>query len=475
MADPESAKRPAAGGERPVAARTLLVSDKEREGGRIQAFLEGQGFNVFRVATGESAYNVLDEGQVDVLVVQIRGRHIDGLKLQSLARSRHPGICVILLASPGEVELATQAMWDGAHDFQTRPVNLEKMAAAIRRGLEYQRMTVEVADLTRRLDKKYGFHNILGNSGAVVAVFKKIMQVAPTKDTVLLTGEIGTGKDLVATALHHNSARRNAPFVKLSCTDLAESVVESEIFGRERTASGRPPARRGRLEIADGGTLFLDEVGALGPRVQAKLARWVEEEEFQAVGGRRVRRSDVRIVASTQEDLPRRVAGGAFRRDLFEILSMVTIELPPLRQRRSDIPLLAHRFLEEANREFDTAVEGFTRRAMDRLQQYAWPGNVRELKNRVSAVVLSRGRGLVDLDALPGDVVSASPPLCDIHLRVGMSLEEVERVVIEETLARMEWDRPGTAKTLGIGLRTLYRKIKEYGLRPNRANPGGAE
>jgi DNA-binding NtrC family response regulator len=445
----------------------LLVDDKEREACRIETFLTSHGFEVYRVASGEAAFNVLDGGPVEVLVTRVRGEHIDGLRLLELAKRRNPEICVVLLAEPGEVETATQAMSEGAYDFQTRPINLEKMVAVIRKALERQRLVAEVAELARRLDKKYGFHNILGNSAPMVQVFKKIMQIAPTRATVLIQGETGTGKDLVATAIHHNSPRRNAPFVKLNCAALDGSLVESELFGHERGAfPGAQQMRRGRFEIADGGTLFLDEVGAVSPSVQAKLLRVLEKQEFERLGGTQTLRVDVRLIASTNDDLREKVERGLFREDLFRRLNVVRIELPPLRQRRNDIPLLAHHFLEEANREFGRAVGGFTRRAMERLMQYHWPGNVRELKNLVFAIVRTKDRGLIDLDALPPEIRSAAPPLADIHLRVGMTLKEVERIVIQETLARHGWNRVETARVLGIGLRTLYRKIKEYGLRP---------
>jgi DNA-binding NtrC family response regulator len=363
-------------------------------------------------------------------------------------------------------------MKEGAYDFQTRPINLEKLVAVIRKGLEHRRLAVEVADLTRRLDKKFGFHNILGNSTPMAQVFKKIMQIAPTRATVLLQGETGTGKDLVANAIHHNSPRRNAPFVKLNCAALAEGVVESELFGHERGAfTGALQTRKGRFEIADGGTLFLDEVGTLSPPLQAKLLRVLEKQEFERVGGSRTLRVDVRLVAATNEDLKNRVDRGSFREDLYYRLNVVKIEIPPLRQRRRDIPLLISHFLEEANREHGKSVTGLTRRAMDRLQQYPWPGNVRELKNVVTGMVLEQGTGKGDLDSLPGEVRSAPPPMSDLHLRVGMSMKEVEKTVIQETLARCDWNRHKTASILGIGLRTLYRKINEYGLRSVEERP----
>ncbi|MBD3337179.1 MAG: response regulator [Candidatus Eisenbacteria bacterium] len=445
--------------------QVLLIDENEREGAQIQGFLQRRGYHVYRVTGGEGALNVLDRGHIDAVVTQLHGRRTDGLRLLQLARRRNPGICVILLAAHREQELATRALSEGAYDYQTRPLNLEKMDAVIRKGLEHQRLSGEVTDLTRRLDRKYGFHNILGNSAVMMAVFKEIQQATSTQLPVLLLGEAGTGKDLIASTIHHNSPRRGGPFVRMSCEALADEIMDRELFGWRAPQQAGVAPRKGRFEIAAGGTLYLDGVGNLSRSVQEKLAERLEASGGGAAGAR--------VVASTSEDLEARLEEGLFSPTLYTGLGATRIELPPLRQRRGDIPILIRHFVDAGNDTLGTSVSGFTRRALDRMAQYDWPGNVRELKNMVTSLVSAKGSGRIDLYDLPLEVRSTPPPLSDVHLRVGMSLKEVERTVIRETLARYAWDRRQTARILGIGLRTLYRKIKEYDLRPPIEEPPG--
>jgi len=386
-----------------------------------------------------------------------------------VAKQRNPEICVIMIASDADIELATEAMRQGAYDFQTKPLNLKKIKVVLDRGLSLQRLAFEVTDLHRRLDQRYGFHNLIGNSRGMVAVYNMIRQIAPTRATALIMGETGTGKGVAAQTIHQNSSRRDAPFVTLNCASLAEGVIESELFGHERGAfTGAIQTHKGRFEIADGGTLFLDEVSEMSLATQAKLLHVIEDREFERVGGTRPIKVDVRLIAATNRDLEQQVKEGKFREDLFFRLNVVTIKLPPLRERKQDIPRLVEAFLREFNIEHEKYITGISRGAMDLLMQYYWPGNVRELKNTIEGMmVLSASGRLLDVSDLPEHIlrqVELKTPAADIHVRVGMTMEEIEKIAIEHTLRSVGYDKQKAAEILGIGLRTLYRKQKRYQL-----------
>jgi DNA-binding NtrC family response regulator len=432
--------------------------------------LDSWGFKTIWAKDGEAGYNVLDGAEViHALITELHAHRIDGLRLLSVAKQRNPDICVIMLAGEADIELATEAMRQGAYDFQTQPLNLKKMKAVLERGLSLQRLTTEVTDLHRRLDQRYGFHNLIGNSRGMGAVYNMIRQIAPTRATVLIMGETGTGKGVAAQTLHQNSSRRDAPFVTLNCASLAEGVIESELFGHERGAfTGAIQTHKGRFEIADGGTLFLDEVSEMSLATQAKLLRVIEDREFERVGGTRPIKVDVRLLAATNRNLEQQVKEGKFREDLFFRLKVVTIKLPPLRERKQDIPRLVEAFIREFNVEHEKSVTGISRGAMDLLMQYRWPGNVRELKNTIEGmIVLSASGRILDVSDLPEHIlrqVDAQKLSGDIHVRVGMTLEEIEKIAIEHTLRSVGYDKQTAAEILGIGLRTLYRKQKRYRL-----------
>jgi two-component system, NtrC family, response regulator HydG len=450
--------------------QALVVAKDSDDVKELLAALDSWGFKTAWAKDGEAGYNVLDGPEViHALITELNAQRIDGLRLLSVAKQRNPEICVIMLASDADIELATEAMRQGAYDFQTKPLNLKKMKAVLDRGLSLQRLTTEVTDLHRRLDQRYGFHNLIGNSRGMVAVYNMIRQIAPTRATVLITGETGTGKGVAAQTLHQNSSRRDAPFVTLNCASLAEGVIESELFGHERGAfTGAVQTHKGRFEIADGGTLFLDEVSEMSLATQAKLLRVIEDREFERVGGTRPIKVDVRLIAATNRDLERQVKDGKFREDLFFRLKVVTIKLPPLRERKQDIPRLVEAFIREFNIEHEKYITGISRGAMDLLMQYYWPGNVRELKNTVEGtVVLSASGRMLDVSDLPEHIlrqVGSEAPAGEIHVRVGMTMEEIEKIAIEHTLRSVGYDKQKAAEILGIGLRTLYRKQKRYRL-----------
>ncbi len=450
--------------------QALVVAKDSGDIQDLLAALDSWGFKTIWAKDGEAAYNVLDAPEViHALITELNVHRIDGLRLLSVAKQRNPEICVIMIASDADIELATEAMRQGAYDFQTEPLNLKKVKAVLDRGLSLQRLAIEVTDLHRRLDQRYGFHNLIGNSRGMVAVYNMIRQIAPTRATVLIMGETGTGKGVAAQTIHQNSSRRDMPFVTLNCASLAEGVIESELFGHERGAfTGAVQTHKGRFEIADGGSLFLDEVSEMSPAIQAKLLRVIEDREFERVGGARPIKVDVRLIAATNRDLEQHVKAGKFREDLFFRLKVVTIKLPPLRERKQDIPRLVEAFLREFNVEHEKYITGISRGAMDLLMQYHWPGNVRELKNAIEGmVVLSASGRMLDVSDLPEHIlrqVEVETPAGDIHVRVGMTMEEIEKIAIEHTLRSVGYDKQKAAEILGIGLRTLYRKQKRYRL-----------
>jgi DNA-binding NtrC family response regulator len=450
--------------------RALVVAKDADDIKELLTALEAWGYKTYWARDGEAGYNILDGSElIHAMITELNVQRIDGMRLLSVAKQRNPDMCVVVIAGEGDIELATEAMRQGAYDFQTKPLNLEKIEAVMERGLSLQRLAIEVTDLHRRLDQRYGFPSLIGNSRGIVRVYDKIRQIAPTRATVLIQGETGTGKGLVAQTLHQNSPRRDALFVTLNCASLAEGVIESELFGHERGAfTGAVQTHKGRFEIADGGTLFLDEVSEMSPATQAKLLRVLEDREFERVGGARSIKVDVRLIAASNRDLEQCVSAGKFREDLFFRLKVVTLKLPPLRERKQDIPRLVEVFIREFNVEHDKSITGISRGAMDLLMQYHWPGNIRELKNTIEGmVVLSSSGRMLDVSDLPEHILDqarAERPDGDIHIRVGMTMEEIEKIAIEHTLRSVGYDKQKAAEILDIGLRTLYRKQKRYRL-----------
>jgi DNA-binding NtrC family response regulator len=444
------------------APRVLVVLRAPTEARRIASFLEETGMEVVRVGDEAAGYNILDTEQVDVLITETRDPRIGGMRLLRVARMRNPDVCAIMLASPADVDLATRALDEGAHDFQTRPLNLEKLHAVIRRGLNVQRLVEEMHQMARRLDRKFGFRNLVGNSAPIVRVYNRILQVCGTEMPVLVMGESGTGRELVAAAIHHNSTRRAGPLVRVDCEGLEAGFLEGDLCGIEQP-SGKP--RLGRIDLAEGGTLVLDGVDELPMSVQARLLRLLRDRDYERVGGTRTLRADARLIAIGSLTLRERVDDGRIRADLYDTLRTATIVMPALRHRKRDIPLLADQLLREAREESGRAIAGITPAAMDRLVRYPWPGNVRELKSVLRAMVLmSVGEGSLDVGDLPEEIREGTGSLEgeEIRLPAGLTLGEVERRVIEATLSRTDGNRRETARILGIGLRTLQRKLGEY-------------
>jgi len=460
----------------PHESPVVLVVDRESEAtSALITFLRARGLEGVWARDGESAFTALDQTPVDCLVTELRAQRIDGMTLLRRAREKNHEVCAIVITECPGIEMAVEAMRQGAADFQVKPLNLEKLLAVLRHGLEHQALAARVAEMEAQLDERFGYEALTGRSRSLQRVLEQVRHIAPTRATVLIEGETGTGKGLLAQAIHQNSPRKGERFVWVSCAAVAPEAIEGELFGLEPGAlvGARPqdPASAvvagapGRFEQADGGTLFLDEVGQLPPPVQVRLLRVLQDRSFERAGGTGTLRADVRIIAATSRDLTPEVTAGRFRADLYERLSVVRVQTPPLRERREDIPLLVEAFLREFNREHGRRVTGITRGVLERLMRCPWPGNVRELKNTLEGmVVFAQGRRALDLSDLPDPLREAESAGEKLELTVGMTVEEAERRLIAATLTHTGFDKPRAAAMLGIGLRTLYRKIKQYSL-----------
>jgi DNA-binding NtrC family response regulator len=452
-----------------VQPRVLVVSPEDEATQQLVSFLRQEGFEVLWAREGAAAYDILDSEPVDALICHMSDSRIDGFRLVQLARERNPEICAIVSGTADDIEQGTEVMRKGAYDFQVRPLNLGKLRAVLDRGLSHQKLVGEVSDLQRRLQERYRYGGIARRSSAWQRIYAQIEQVAPSRATVLLTGETGTGKGEVAKAIHQNSRRRDHAFVETNCGALPDGIVESELFGHERGAfTGASTSHKGRFELADMGTMFLDEVGDLSPATQVKLLRVIQSGEFERVGGNETLRTDARLLAATNRDLEEMVEDGSYRADLFYRLNVVTIRLPALRECREDVPILVNEFLRQFSEENERNVHAMTPSAMDLLMSYDWPGNVRELKNCVEGmVVMSRPDRVFDVADVPAPI-RGGPRVATEEggLRVGMTMKQIEKLAIEETLQAVGHDRRKAAAILEIGLSTLYRKEKEYGLRP---------
>jgi two-component system, NtrC family, response regulator AtoC len=446
---------------------TVLIVDDEkntREG--LGRALKSR-YSVLLAASGEEALRTLREEPIDILLSDIRMPGMDGVTLMRRALASVPGLSVILLTAYGSIETAVEAMKNGAYDFLTKPVNLDRLDILLQRALTSRTMETENRALREQLDRKYGMESMIGDSPAMESVYETIRQVAPTRATVLITGESGTGKELAARAIHALSPRKDNPFVAVHCAALTTSLLESELFGHEKGAfTGAVQRRKGRFETADGGTLFLDEIGEIDPTVQIKILRVLEEQSFERVGGSETVEVDVRLIAATNRDLRSMVEEGTFREDLYYRLNVVPLVMPPLRERREDIALLVQHYIVQSAEQNARPVEGITAEALEALQRHDWPGNVRELRNTVEhMVVLSRGNRLTLRD-VPAPLreteegsAESGPALA------GLSLQDAERQMIVNALKRNEGNRTAAAAQLGISRRTLHRKLNEYGLR----------
>jgi DNA-binding NtrC family response regulator len=444
---------------------TVLVVDDEkniREGLREALALDG--YEVTLAADGEEALKAFGNGDIDLVITDLKMPRVSGEDLLRRVSSLYPTVPVIVLTGHGTIESAVEAMRQGAYDFITKPVNLDNLSLLVKRALGNRELVLQNRALQEELEKKNQFASIIGKSREMKQVFEMVRQVAPARTSVLITGESGVGKEMIAEALHYNSPRRDKPLIKLHCAALTETLLESELFGHERGAfTGAVARKRGRFELANLGTLFLDEIGEINQNIQIKLLRVLEEKKFERVGGEETIEVDVRLIAATNKDLAQAIAQGAFREDLFYRLNVVNIHVPPLRERKEDIPLLIAAFLAEFAGENGKKLDGIDPKARLALFNYSWPGNVRQLRNSIeSSVVLCKGT-IISPDDLPPNVRGESSEEV-IRIPVGASLSEMEKEAIRATLQREGGNKSRTAEILGIGRKTLHRKLQEFGL-----------
>jgi DNA-binding NtrC family response regulator len=452
----------------------LVVEDEKNTRDGLRRYFDGK-FDIYLAADVKSAMNLLEAQPVDVLLTDLRltGGE-EGLDLLSRAAALPRPPVMVLMTAYGSERVAVQAMKRGAYDYIIKPLDLEKLEAVLNRALRSRKVETENRQLREELDKKFGLESIIGSAPAMVEIFDRIRQVAPTRATVLIEGESGTGKELVAQSLHTLSTRRTNRFVAVHCAALSPQLLESELFGHEKGAfTGAMERRVGRFEEANHGTIFLDEIGEIDAATQVKLLRVLGENVVQRVGSNQTIKVDARVIAATNKNLEAMVRDGKFREDLFYRLDVVPIHLPPLRERREDIPLLVHTFLKEFARANQRNVTGFSADALDALQRYNWPGNVRQLRATIErAVVLCRGEriGLRDLSpevqGKPALVESAAGAASALFVAgpANLNLEEMEKSFIQQALKLTEGNVTEAAKLLGISRRTLHRKIKLYQL-----------
>jgi len=448
--------------------RIVVIDDDEGNRRGIEMALRKDGYSVVSFPSGPRGIEYLKGSGTDLLVTDLRMPGMDGLEVLKLAKSMDPGLAVLVITGFGSVESAVDAMKHGADDYLQKPVNLVELRKRVAAAVEKRRLAQEVRQLRERLEEKFSFGTIVGASKAMQQVLHQLALVAPTRSSVLIVGESGTGKELIANALHQNSPRKESRFLPINCAAIPSDILESELFGHERGAfTGAVQRKQGKFELADRGTLFLDEIGELPLHLQAKLLRVLEDRSFKRVGGTETITVDVRIIAATNSDLAAKVAAGAFRSDLYYRLKVVTILVPPLRERREDIPLLTHRFFEMFKKENDRPFLELSPEVLEALNQARWEGNVRELRNLLESLVVlaDSSTRVITLEHLPETFrySQALPAASSVAPAGGArGMEDIEKEAILRTLQQTGGNRTRAAEILGIGLRTLQRKLRDY-------------
>jgi DNA-binding NtrC family response regulator len=450
----------------------LLVDDDRRVLESMADWLRSQGYKVDAAASYQAAREQIDRRSADrkpydIVLCDIRLGDGDGFDILAHCREKQPATAVILLTGYGSVESAVEAIRAGAFDFLTKPLIDEELEMAIERALRQRTVIEENKNLRQQLDQRFGMDNIVGRDHRMAKVFEMADAVADTKATVLITGESGTGKSLIARAIHRNSSRQSKPFVEVACGALPENLLESELFGHVAGAfTGATSEKIGKFLQANGGTIFLDEIGTASPAMQVKLLRVLQEFEFESVGGNKTHHVDTRVILATNEDLAQCVAEGKFRQDLYYRINVINIELPALRERISDIPTLAKHFLEQVCKDSGKRVHGFTDEAISVLLAHSWPGNVRELQNVIERAVLLGRHEVIGLEDLPRQLTMGTPVRAEAvsGRSLKKAMESPERQLILDVLEANGWNRQQTADALGINRTTLYKKMKRLSL-----------
>ena len=456
-------------------ATILIVDDNRSTAETLSTLVERWGHAAFAAFDGAQGLSVLESEAIDILVTDLRMPHVDGMQLLEAVRDRWPEVIVIVVTAYGSIQTAVEAMQKGAFDFLTKPydnnelkVKFEKAVAQREMVLKLEHMNARIASFEDEVDHQFGLGELVGSSPPMQRVFEDIRKVAPTDSTVLIQGESGTGKELVARAIHRQSARQDKAFVAAHCPAYAEGVLESELFGHEKGAFTGAIARKiGRVELADGGTLFLDEIGDVSPGVQVKLLRVLQEREFERVGGTKTLRAESRTIAATNRNLAEAIAAGEFREDLFYRLNVFSIELPPLRERKEDIPALVETFCRQQALRLKRQISGLSQRALEAMMAYDWPGNVREVQNVIERAAIVTDSGEIGPEHLPAAMESTRPAhisLPDKDIDFDEEMERFERQLILHAYEKSDKVKARTAKMLGIDRNRLRYKLKKYGI-----------
>ena len=458
--------------------RILVVDDEPIVCESCQRILQEEGYEVECTLSGKEAFDKMRENPFDIVITDLKMPGIDGMEVLKTFRKGYPDVIVIMITGYSTVETAVEAMKVGAFDYIPKPFTPDEVSVVVKKALEKRNLMLENVYLRQELQGKYGFHNIVGKSKKMQEIYRIIAKVAMTDSTVLIYGQSGTGKELIARAIHFNSPRREKPFVPVDCAVLSENLLESELFGHIRGSfTGAVTTKPGLFEVADGGTVFLDEVGNISLAIQAKLLRVLQEREFTPVGGTKAKKIDIRLIAATNKDLEKMIKDETFREDLYYRLNIVPIYLPVLRERQEDIPLLASHFLKKYSDEMGKSVKGFAPEAMKRLMRYPWPGNVRELENVVERAVVMTDEEMVrpehlilpEQKAKEGveiQIPANSEELKEVkkHLRE-KAVEDVERVFIINALDRNHWNVTRAAEDVGMLRPNFQALMRKYNLR----------
>ena len=448
----------------------LVVDDDGAHRTMLKTFIGGWGYRVAEADDGSTAIDMVKEQPFDLVLMDIRMVKVSGIEALEKIKALNPAIPVIIMTAYSSVETAVETLQKGAYDYLTKPIDFDKLKLTIQRAMEHVQLKEENRLLRQSLGRHFDRRNIIGQSPVMVSLLETVAQVAPSEATVLLTGESGTGKGLIAGAIHFNSARKDGPFIKINCAAITETLLESELFGHEKGAfTGAERRREGCFVQADGGSLFLDEVSEMSLGMQVKLLQVLQEREVRRVGGEQVLPVDVRVIVATNKDLKQQIEAGLFREDLYYRLNVISLEIPPLQKRREDIPLLAQHFLELFAQKNRKKIKGFTPGAMDGLIRYHWPGNVRELMNAVErAVVLSQSEYLGSdvFPVIPSDEKAPEAFMSFDGASADFTLDQVEKAAILRMLKTTGGNKSETARRLGITRKTLHKKLKDYGVMP---------
>ena len=460
-------------------AKILVADDEIKIREYFSEVLHHEDFDVDTAQNGEVAIDLIDKEIYDIALIDLNMPKLDGMSVLKYINEHSQGTIGIILTGYATIRNAVEAMKTGAFDYLAKPVKMEEVLMVINRALEFRDIKRENLALKNQLKKKYKFENFIGDSPPMHRIFKVIEKVADTDSTVLILGESGTGKELVAKAIHYNSMRRDKPLIPVNCGAIPEELLESELFGHEKGAfTNAIRTRIGRFELANGGTIFLDEIGEMSPHLQVKLLRILQEQEFERVGGTKTIKCDIRVIAATNRDLDKLVQDGHFREDLYYRLKVIPIVLPPLRERRGDIPLLIHHFMENISKSRKKKIKGMSKDIIKAFMEYEWPGNVRELENIIERMIILAEEDELTIQDLPDKIIekhhhdedTIEPVIPEEGFSLNNAINEYERLLIVRALEKADWVKNRAAKILNMNRTTLVEKIKKQGIeRPRRA------